>query len=395
MFSGPDPNKRGRQPRIGDWGHTEALLYGENKIKARLTVQLNCQPETWKSGYKWLSRRKIWQADFSGWVWGQEKDTQLAEFFEVSRVTAEAIYRESRQEVERKLLGSRPGCMWCLPESAWNSSHWLTLLPSTRGNVTQEKETKVKTENINQLELNTDCCPSSVHLSQFSGHFSSWDIWNSLRTPIYTKQDPVGLLGTKAFLCPHFLITGSRLHSASMTFPEFQWGRFKQLLIREWRGCGDKGEKVKKKKCSLGAGSWFPLKRYIEYITVSLSCFADTETPTRWEKLTVCCPQAGRSQTCWNQKVGDAHSHLPHHQPIRRVSMSWARPLWTITIKLLTNPSRSGHSFEGISPLWPPLPGKALKLFSSTSPKTLSLGFNSLLGCRGLIQLHYFNMQGN
>ena len=33
------------------------------------------------------------------------------------------------------------------------------------------------------------------------------------------------------------------------------------------------------------------------------------------------------------------------------------------------------QSFEGISPLWPPLPGKAIKLLFSTSPKTLSLHF--------------------
>ena len=43
------------------------------------------------------------------------------------------------------------------------------------------------------------------------------------------------------------------------------------------------------------------------HITISLSCFSDTESPTRWEKLTVCCPQALRPQTqlepegwwCW------------------------------------------------------------------------------------------------
>ena len=30
------------------------------------------------------------------------------------------------------------------------------------------------------------------------------------------------------------------------------------------------------------------------------------------------------------------------------------------------------HNLEGISPLWPRLPGKAIKLFLSTSPKTVS-----------------------
>ena len=34
------------------------------------------------------------------------------------------------------------------------------------------------------------------------------------------------------------------------------------------------------------------------------------------------------------------------------------------------------HSLEGISLLWPPSPGKAIKLFLSNSPKTLSLRFN-------------------
>ena len=28
------------------------------------------------------------------------------------------------------------------------------------------------------------------------------------------------------------------------------------------------------------------------YLTVSLSCFPDTKTPTRWEKLTAGCPYA-------------------------------------------------------------------------------------------------------
>ena len=51
-------------------------------------------------------------------------------------------------------------------------------------------------------------------------------------------------------------------------------------------------------------------------------------------------------------------------------------PFLTIIIQLLTTPSRSGHSFESISPLWPPLPGQAIKLFFSTLPKTLSRKFN-------------------
>ena len=46
-------------------------------------------------------------------------------------------------------------------------------------------------------------------------------------------------------------------------------------------------------------------------------------------------------------------------------------------------------TFEGISLLWSPLPGKAIKLFFSTSPKTLSPRFNLVLGYRGWICLHH------
>ena len=46
----------------------------------------------------------------------------------------------------------------------------------------------------------------------------------------------------------------------------------------------------------------------------------------------------------------------------------------TVAIKLLAKPS----SLSGHSPWCPPLPGKAIKLFFSTSPKTLSLRFDSV-----------------
>ena len=66
---------------------------------------------------------------------------------------------------------------------------------------------------------------------------------------------------------------------------------------------------------------------------MSLGCFGDTETPTRWKKLTscwpqACWPQARWSQTSWNQKVDDVDSQnttrLPHHQPIKIMSTSWS-----------------------------------------------------------------------
>ena len=129
-----------------------------------------------------------------------------------------------------------------------------------------------------------------------------------------------GSWAQKPFCVPHFLMIGNRLHSASMTFPEFQWGRFKQMLIRE-------GGDAETREEQSGEPIVQPWGRVLvppqgTHITISLSCFADTETRTRWEKLTVCCPQARRPQTGWNQKVDDADCHLPHHQPIRRISTS-------------------------------------------------------------------------
>lgn len=48
------------------------------------------------------------------------------------------------------------------------------------------------------------------------------------------------------------------------------------------------------------------------------------------------------------------------------------------------------QSFQGISQLWPCLPGKAINLFFSPSPKTPSLRFNLVSGGRSQIQLQDF-----
>ena len=53
------------------------------------------------------------------------------------------------------------------------------------------------------------------------------------------------------------LIIGNSLHSASMTFPEFQRGRFKQLLIREGRIYRMRRNKTA--KGIRGARSWVPI----------------------------------------------------------------------------------------------------------------------------------------
>ena len=47
------------------------------------------------------------------------------------------------------------------------------------------------------------------------------------------------------------------------------------------------------------------------------------------------------------------------------------------------------HSLEGTTLPWPPLPGKAIKLFLSTSPKTLSPRFNPAPVYRGEFRQQY------
>ena len=169
--------------------------------------------------------------------------------------------------------------------------------------------------------------------------------------------------------------------------------------------------------------------------------------PIKWERSALCCPQARRSQTGWNQNIDDADSRLPlllllsHFSRVWLfVTMNWslsdssahgilqARILewvpmpssrgssqaryqtWVSRIAgrfftteppgkpfphyLTTIQSEEcahtdhpfliehyepphyplqGGSFEGISHLWIPSPGKAIKLLFSTSPKTVSI----------------------
>lgn len=96
-----------------------------------------------------------------------------------------------------------------------------------------------------------------------------------------TEQGPVGFLSIKLFCVPHFFdYRKYSFYSASMTFPEFQWGKFKQLLIRGGRGDPtnqeDQGEIIKRNSSAAsGQGTCSPSI----HTSISLSCFADAETP--------------------------------------------------------------------------------------------------------------------
>ena len=115
-----------------------------------------------------------------------------------------------------------------------------------------------------------------------------------------------------------------------------------------------------------------------------LSMHPDTETPTRWEKLTLCCPQALKPEGwwCWFRLTSPPINQKNVHKLIMPcLNHYYESPHHTLQVGTCT--------FEGISLLWSPLPGRAIKLFFSTSPKTLSLRFNLVLGYRGWICLHH------
>ena len=90
-------------------------------------------------------------------------------------------------------------------------------------------------------------------------------------------------------------------------------GRFKQLLIR--KGMGDQGETNSPEQ------PWgkvlFPYQRI--HTTPSLSYFADTETPSRWEKLMINNDILSTSMWTPDQldlKVDDVDCYLAPRQPM-------------------------------------------------------------------------------
>ena len=104
--------------------------------------------------------------------------------------------------------------------------------------------------------------------------------------------------------------------------------------------------------------------------TSTLSCSADTETPTRWEKFTmVYCPHALDPRPVGTRKLVML---TPTYQPIRIMSTHiflnhcYKTPHYPLQVET--------HGFEGCSD--PLCLAKQIKLFFPTSHKTLS---NSLM----------------
>ena len=127
------------------------------------------------------------------------------------------------------------------------------------------------------------------------------------------------------------------------------------------------------------------------HTTIYLSCCAETETHTRWEKLTVnegVLPTSTETPDCLEPEGWWCRLPLTSPPTRQRNVPELITPSLTHYYKTSQYPFQVGtHSFEDISLPWPPLPGKAIKLFFSTSPQTLSPRFNSVSGYRGRIQL--------
>ena len=78
-----------------------------------------------------------------------------------------------------------------------------------------------------------------------------------LELPVWNSAGPYGTPGYGS-LCPPLLVCKEQ--TLASVLPRVPKDRFNILVIREGRGCKDKGRTGKKQQCSLRAGSWSPLK---------------------------------------------------------------------------------------------------------------------------------------
>ena len=107
----------------------------------------------------------------------------------------------------------------------------------------------------------------------------------------------MGLWSRDLFCVLHCLSVGYRLHSASLTFPEFQSCRFKQLLIREGRGY--RNRRNNQRLVQPPDRVLVPTQRNMHNNVF--------EPPPRWRIVT-----SDWAQDSWSTAL------LPHHQPIKK-----------------------------------------------------------------------------
>ena len=167
----------------------------------------------------------------------------------------------------------------------------------------------------------------------------------------------------KFFCFPHFLFVENRLQPPWFWVPKV---KIKQSLIRE-------GRATQKQQCSLGQVLGFPSRDTCNGI---FALFCRTKTPSKWkisafstsEKL-IRRPPETRLKAC------RPYTHCdPHQQPLKALLKTPHQipPGWDT-------------QFLRYKPTLVPLPGKTIKLFFSTLPKTRSLRFNLVPVHRSLV----------
>ena len=116
-----------------------------------------------------------------------------------------------------------------------------------------------------------------------------WCGWRSRNLAVESDQNPVGLLYRKKFSVSPISWHRKQVSSASISFFEFQ--------LMGWNIClsGKAEDEETRQKPSInntaGLGKG-PSSTWRDAIKVSLIICANAETPTKCERLTVCCPQA-------------------------------------------------------------------------------------------------------
>lgn len=149
-----------------------------------------------------------------------------------------------------------------------------------------------------------------------------------------TEQDPVGLQGTKVFLCISCL-AGNSLHKVSMSFLSSQ-GRFKELLIKEGGDAETGRRESRNNSTALGQALVSPTPSMNIHSNI-FELFCRYWNPYQ-KKLTVSSHQhvdprlvGPEDWQCW----------LPITSPSTNQKngfMSWSHPpLWTVTIKFITS----------------------------------------------------------
>ena len=148
---------------------------------------------------------------------------------------------------------------------------------------------------------------------------------STVETETETRRDPVGLLGTKVFPCPPgFLFMGNGLHSASLTFPEFQRPGSKSCFIREGGDAETRAEQWRNNSAALEQGV-FLLKEYTEQDLWVL--LQELRPPTQvedghfrlstrfLEHRPVTSPPTNQGKVCTQWKISNTLTPSPNDSP--------------------------------------------------------------------------------